>query len=235
MNLVSVLVTHPRLWPAHGPEPLTTPGAAQACPTCLPSPSHQLTGIGDLRPHCPLQKGPRFAPRQSAIGNITGKRPAFSRLPMPASAGQPLICGVRDVWPSVRPLALAALAYPANQLTCDSDLRHNRPLIKGVRFAPGHSSIGGNIQSDSRTSSLPPWRSLSLPAVSPFAFNLVNASRHSASPDLINPIRRSHVIQDSDFRWKSRGRKNPGFSSVPPDVRRPSERLAPAHQLHPSK
>lgn len=306
MRIHRSIIAHPRLSLAHGPEPLTAPGAAQACPTCLPSPSHQLTWIGDLRPGCPLQKSARFAPRHSAIGNITGnrpadsqsstpamnvlmsglcsgrqglrplaplflteaahqhnfpdslgcarpivpssplrpgtrlraerfgavtcRRPAFSSLPMPVPASHPLICGVCDVWPSLRPLALAAIANPANQLTWDGDLRHDRPMMKGVRFAPGHSSIGGFIQSESRTLPLSPWKSLNLPAVLPFAFNSVNASRHSASPDLINPVRRLEVIQDSDFRWKLRDRKKRGFSSVPPGVRRPSERLALALQ-----
>jgi hypothetical protein len=63
------------------------------------------------------------------------------------------------------------------------------------------------------------------------AFNPMNASWHLGRPDLINPVRRSHVRQDSDFRWKSRDRKKLGFSSVPSGVRRPSERLAAAHQI----
>ena len=306
MRIHRSIMAHLPLFPAHGSEPLTAPGAAQACPTCLPSPSHQLTRVGDFRPRCPLQKSARFAPRHFAIGNITGnrpadghfripamnvlmsglcsgsqglrplappflteaahqhnfpdslgfarpivpssplrpdtrlraerfgavicRRPAFLGLPMPVPAVHPLICGVRDVWPKLRPLALAALANPANQLTCDGDLRHDRPLMKGVRFAPDHSSIGGFIQSESRTLPFPPWTSLNLPVVLSFAFNPVNASRHSASLHLINPIRRSPVIQDSDFRWKSRGRKKHGFSLVPSGVRRPSERLALAHQ-----
>lgn len=307
MRIHRSIGAHPRLSPAHGPEPLTAPGAAQACPTCLPSPSHQLTLKGDLRPGCPLQKSARFAPRHSAIGNITDDRPAENRfstpamsvlmsglcsgrqglrplappflteaahqhnfsdslgcarpivpslplrpgtrlraerfgavtccrpafpgLPLPVPASHPLICGDRDVWPRLRPLALAASANPTNQLTWDSDLRHDRPLMKGVRFAPGHSSIGGFIQSEKRTLPLSPWKSLNLTAVLPFAFNPVNTSRHPASPDLINPIRRLEVTQDSDFRWKSRIRKKLGFSSVPPGVRRPSERLAAAHQV----
>ena len=397
-------MAHPRLSSAHGPEPLTAPGAAQACPTCLPSPSHQLTFQDDLRPGCPLRKSAPFAPRHSAIGNITGGQLAFSSLPMPVPAGNPLICGVRDVWPTLRPLALAATANPANQLTQEGDLRHGRPLKKTVRFAPRHSSIGdstgnrpafiltllptqapvamncghcsgrgalrspsaiadaamhrssaefsgmirpfvssssglsaqlraqrigGFIHSDARD--LPPapsgflacpsprqdesdlptwlpspshttnatarktrrtsvsyrlpsagqrdgcqclgrmfwhnrphqgsprilpmgslfrshpaeirspktdsttWASLNLTAVLPSAFNPMNAFRHPASPDLINPVRRLEVIQDSDFRWKSRIRKKLDFSSVPPGVRRPSERLAAAHQFHPSK
>lgn len=407
MKIHRSIMAHPRMCPAHWPEPLTAPGAAQACPTCLPSPSHQLTGIGDLRLGCPLQKSARFAPRYSAIGNITGnrpadiplrtpsmnvlmsglcsgrqglrslappflteaahqhnfpdslgfarpivpssplrpdtrlrperfgavtcRRPAFSRLPMPVPAVHPLICGVRAVWPRPRPLTLAALANPANQLTWDGDLRHDRPLMKGVRFAPGHSSIGGFTSQQAlalvssptrdqlwsvpsllekahlRVSALPadglpnrsgkshtartfhPYQptaqtSECLPAyLAPgwsygfhvntrpdqdrlpttrnghnfdtargqshslladsktsaysietlllrFAFNPTNTSWHLGRPHLINPIRRSHVRQDSDFRWKSRGRKKPGFSSFPSGVRRPSERLAPAHQ-----
>ncbi len=405
-------MAHPRLFPAHGPEPLTAPGAAQACPTCLPSPSHQLTFDDDLRPNRPLQKGPRFAPCHFAIGDLTGKRPAdtqsripamnvlmsglcsgrqgwrplallfftqsahqhnspdllgfarpvipssplrpdtrlraerfgavtfrpspFASLPMPVPASLSLICRIADVWPRLRPLAVAATVNPANQPTSEGDLRHGLPLKKAVRFAPnlssigdstgnrpahilaflpncvlvaagcGHCSglqalccpssiadaatrhsfaefsgmvrpfvassfglsarlraqrIGGFIQSDGRN--LPPAPSgflacpsprrdesdlktwLALPshttdaterktrrttALSPPAFNPMNAFRHPASPDLINLLRRSHVIQDSDFRWKSRGRKKLSFSLVPSGVRRPSERLAAAHQ-----
>ncbi len=148
-------MSHLRMNAAHGPEPLTAPGAAQACPTCLPSPSHQLTFQDDLRPGCPLQKSAPFAPRHSAIGTITGGKPAFSSLPMPMPAGHPLICGVRDVSPRIRPLALAATANPANQLTWEGDSRPGCPLQKSAPFAPRYSAIGTFTGGKSAFSSLP--------------------------------------------------------------------------------
>lgn len=166
--------THPRLSPAHGSEPLTAPGAAQACPTCLPSPSHQLTFQDDLRLGCPLQNGSRFAPDHSTIGNVIGSGPAFCSLSMPVPARPPLICGVRDVWPRLRPLALAAIANPANQLTCESDFRPGRPLKQGARFAPSPPSIGNS------TGNRPAFIHALAPNMAPNAFDRGHCSGRRA-------------------------------------------------------
>ncbi len=155
MKLSHFSMAHLRMNAAHGPEPLTATGAAQACPTCLPSPSHQLTFQDDFRPDCPLQKSAPFAPRYSAIGTITRGKPAFSSLRMPVPAGHPLICRVRDVWPKLRPLALAATANPANQLTWEGDSRPGCPLQKSAPIAPRHSAIGTITDGKPAFSSLP--------------------------------------------------------------------------------
>ncbi len=62
---------HLRFCSAHWPKPLTAPGAAQACPTCLPSPANQLTGHGDMRLARPIERAVRFAPVPSQLGDGT--------------------------------------------------------------------------------------------------------------------------------------------------------------------
>jgi len=63
-------MAHPRFCAAHWPKPLTAPGAAQACPTCLPSPSNQRTGHGDMRPDRPNERAVRSAPVPSQFGGF---------------------------------------------------------------------------------------------------------------------------------------------------------------------
>ena len=61
---------HPRFCSAHCSHPATAPGAAQACPLCLPSGSNQPTGGGDPRPGRPVEKFFRFAFRTSQLGSF---------------------------------------------------------------------------------------------------------------------------------------------------------------------
>ncbi len=56
---------------AHWPEPLTAPGAAQACPAGLPSPANQLTSADSLdgvRPFDPSSRLPSVGLRGDRIG-----------------------------------------------------------------------------------------------------------------------------------------------------------------------
>ncbi len=145
----SLFITHPLGKSAHWPVPLTASGAAQACPSCLPSPANQLTSSGDLRPSRPMEKARRFAPEPSPIGGVTVS---------PEEAG---------------------------------DGKSARP--------------GGTFSSS--------------------AFHPGNAFQTSACSSLFNPVRKSDVTQDSDFRTKSRIGKNCVFPQAPPGVRRPSEKL----------
>lgn len=58
---------------AHLPEPLTAPGAAQACPACLPSPSNQRTfldPLGHARPFDPSSHLPLVGLRADRIGSV---------------------------------------------------------------------------------------------------------------------------------------------------------------------
>ena len=64
------------------------------------------------------------------------------------------------------------------------------------------------------------------------AFNRAKASWHPAISDLINQVRISDVIQDSDFRTKIALRKKLCFSAVLPCVRRtPGDFTTPQHFL----
>ena len=71
MNTARSHMAHPRFCPARWPEPLTASGAAQACPTCLPSPANQLTFQANPCLGRPLKKGNRFAPCHSSNGGWT--------------------------------------------------------------------------------------------------------------------------------------------------------------------
>lgn len=257
MRIHRSIMAHLRLFPAHGPEPMKAPGAAQACPTCLPSPSHQLTRLGDLRLGCPLQKGPRFAPGHSSIGGSTSRKAlvpesspkrdqlwsvpfllekAHLRVNPSLADGLPNRSGrshTAKTFPPYQPTAqtsgyLPACLAPERSYGFRANTRPDPDRPPTTRNDHNSDTAHGQSHSllaDSKTSAYP----IETPLLQ-FAFNPINASWHLGRPDLINPIRRSHVRQDSDFRWKSRVRKKPGFSSVPSGVRRPSERLALAHQ-----
>lgn len=61
----------------HWLHPLTAPGAAQACPACLPVGANQRTLEGDPRQNRRIEKAVRFAPEPSQIGGCIPPRPAF--------------------------------------------------------------------------------------------------------------------------------------------------------------
>ena len=63
-------VSHVRSPAAHCSHPATAPGAAQACPLCLPSGSNQRTGCDDPLPGRPVEKSFRFALRTSQLGSF---------------------------------------------------------------------------------------------------------------------------------------------------------------------
>ena len=60
-------MAHSRFNSAHCSHPATAPGAAQACPLCLPSGSNQRTGGGDPRLGRPVENSFRFAFRTSQL------------------------------------------------------------------------------------------------------------------------------------------------------------------------
>lgn len=76
MNASLSHMAHTRFFSARWPEPLTASGAAQACPTCLPSPANQLTFQATPCLGRPLKKGTRFAPRHSSNGGWTSFDPS---------------------------------------------------------------------------------------------------------------------------------------------------------------
>ncbi len=68
MKLSHPSIAHSHSNLAHWSEPLTASGAAQTCPTCLPSPYNQLTVKDDSRHDLPMQRGVRPSSRHSALG-----------------------------------------------------------------------------------------------------------------------------------------------------------------------
>lgn len=76
--------SHTRSPAAHCSHPATAPGAAQACPLCLPSGSNQRTSGGDPLPGRPVEKSFRFAFRTSQLGSFipgtAGSLPCLSHI-----------------------------------------------------------------------------------------------------------------------------------------------------------
>ena len=84
MNSPLSNMAHPRFYFAHCSHPATAPGAAQACPLCLPSGSNQRTCVGHPRLGRPVEKSFRFAFRTSQLGSFIPKTarslPCLSRI-----------------------------------------------------------------------------------------------------------------------------------------------------------
>ncbi len=124
MNFSRFIMAHPRPDLAHWPEPLTAPGAAQACPTCLPSPANQQTSQGDSHPDRPIERAVRFASVPSQFGGFILQRPAY--------------CGETEIFSAgswrtrafISPICLSA---------------------PGVRRSPAHAFRSGQIGSPVRT------------------------------------------------------------------------------------
>ncbi len=200
----------------HGLRPLAPPFLTRA--------SHQrhLSDLlGCARPFDPSLLSSKLRRRTERFGAPTCDRPALSLLPMPIPTGRPLICGVREVWPGTRPLAQTAFADPANQHTCFDFLISARPFLP--------SSLSSKPRLRAERNGGP--ESLQTRAKNPRSRRASDAPKHPTSPDLINPVRRSKVTRDSDFRTKSLVGKNFVFPSGSPGVRRPPKRLAAAHQF----
>lgn len=120
-------MAHPRFCSARWAEPLTASGAAQACPTCLPSPANQPTFRDDPRPGRPLKQGPRFAPCHDSIGGFTRCRLAgFS----PRTKAIIALIGHRRAGsPGLRPLPPLPSASAPNQRTFADQSGCARPFL----------------------------------------------------------------------------------------------------------
>jgi hypothetical protein len=146
-----VSIAHPRFDAAHWPEPLTAPVAAQACPTCLPSPSNQRTVQDDSR-----LEGRRFE-RTVRCASVSLKSAAASVLdsfPLELSAGTrgPWTCGhCAGRAPRVLgPVACADAAMPRNF----SDLLDfARPFDPSSRLRAAGERIDSRAFSTSRPES----------------------------------------------------------------------------------
>lgn len=194
---------HLRFCSARWPEPLTASGAAQACPTCLPSPANQLTFQDDPRPGRPLMKGNRFAPRHSSIGGCTRSRP--SAFPSRTPALLALIGNRRAGSQGHRPLAPLPFASVPNQRTFSELSECARPFLPSSPSPKPRlraERIGGVISIDlsdgaPETSSGSPW---------------TTRPDHSGIHTFPFIFLRQMTVRIALFLRKSSGRKKRGFS-----------------------
>jgi len=108
--------SHVRSPAAHCSHPATAPGAAQACPLCLPSGSNQRTGGDDPRLGRPVKNSFRFALRTSQLGSfIPGTArslPSPSRVfHIPDHAGA--VSRTCEIPPPIFPFAAGVSGFPA--------------------------------------------------------------------------------------------------------------------------
>jgi len=197
MNCSHSHMAHPRLDCAHWPEPLTAPGAARACPTCLPSPANQLTFQDDTRPVRPLNQGVRFASVPASIGGCIRVRPAGFSPRTPAMDA--LIGGRRAGSPGLRSLAPLPSAAASNQHSLTDLPGFTRPflpssLVPGARLRA--ERIGGVILFDPSCGVLG----------NRFRDSLEDPARPTGLPYLRGHFPRSNDRRDSTFPRESSGR-----------------------------
>jgi len=219
-------LTHPRIGSARWLEPLTAPGAAQACPACLPSPSNQLTFCDRSplgRPFIASSLVPWARLRAQRIGGFTSAYPAIlSAHDRPCRAPFPV---GHDHRRSV-PLPVHRLPTPEKRTRRASIfVRHPLTGQKGeslprLPFHPASSVCLANRQphpqrlamsqsgrnSDRRPGQIPTLSAFSTRSaqqretpVLPRVFNLSDAPGHPESSDLFGHSPRPNVMEQSDF------------------------------------
>ena len=200
-------------------------GLRPLAPPLLTGAAHQLTFptfSGSCRP---FERAVRFAPVPSRIGGFTLMNPAFPPAPVRNLAPVALICGHCSGRRARRFLGPSAIADAASQ--------RSFPELSGTipPFSPSSPTPNSQLRTQRKGgfTELSPGIGSHLSSILSCIVSQTKASDHHGSPDLINPVRRSNVTRDSDFRTKSPGGKNSVFPSVPPGVRRPTERLTAAH------
>ena len=220
MKLSRSHMAHSRFYPAHWPEPLTAPGAAQACPTCLPSPANQQTSQGDSRPDRPIERAVRFAPVPSQLGDFTEGQPAVFPFRIPATNA--LIGGRRAGSQGFRPLTPLPSTPAPNQRNSANPLGFARPFVPSSPSPKPRlraQRIGGLTSFDLSPGALG----------NEFRDSLKDLARQAGLPNFAVVFPVPDDRRDSDFRTKSPVGKNSVFPSGAPGVRRPTKRLAAAH------
>lgn len=219
-------LTHPRIDSARWLEPLTAPGAAQACPACLPSPSNQLTfrdGPRLGRPFIASSLVPWARLRAQRIGGFTSAFPAIlsvhdrpCRVSFPAG---------RDHRRSV-PLPAHTLPTPEKRTRRASiSVRHPLTGQKGESLPrlPFHlpssvylvnrqphpqrpAMLQNGRNSGRHLGQIPTLSAFSTRSaqqgetpVLPRVFNLSHAAGHPESSDLSGHSPRPNVMEQSDF------------------------------------
>lgn len=205
----------------------SSPPISAIPPTYLASPAHSF------RPRLPQSPGSgRNDSAPSPLADL------FSFPPMPNPAGNPLICGIREVWPRLRPLAQAAFTDPANQLTCFDFLMTARPFLPSslsskprlrAERTGGLTSFdlsSGVLGNEFRASSIHPSRQTGLPIFA-VVFPVPDDREHKHFPrgkvrggplSLIFPpfLRGSGPLRrDSAFSQKQHNRKHKTYATPP--------------------
>lgn len=218
--------THPRMGFARWTEPLTAPGAAQACPTCLPSPANQLIFRGRTRlgrPFIPSSLVPGARLRTQRISGFTSAFPAtLSAHDRPCHESFP--AGL-DHQLSI-PLPVHTLPIPERRTRRASISGHH--LLTGQRgeslpsrpFHPASSVYRASKRSHPQRPAIPqngrnsdrrygqnptlsafsrkPAQQSETP-VQPRVFNRSHAAGHPDSSDLFGHSPRPNVMEQSDF------------------------------------
>lgn len=219
MNTARSHMAHPRFCPARWPEPLTASGAAQACPSCLPSPANQLTFQDDSRLGRPLKKGNRFAPRHSSIGGCTRGRPAVSSSRTLAILA--LIGHRRAGSPGFRPLAPLPSTSAPNQRTFADLPGCARP------FLPSSPSPKPRLRAE-RIGAVTSFDLSSGVPGNGFRASLDHQARPVGFPYLCAHFPPSNDRQDSTFPTEKRRAEKTLFFRCPSRVRHASGGTSPA-------
>lgn len=105
-----------------------------------------------MRPGCPLQKSARFAPRHSAIGNITGTRPAVKELHLtPAAALDIPLCQLSVLASTAQALGGSV---PADRDYYELSSVPPREIV-GVEHGPDPQPDGGQDERSSNNDGQP--------------------------------------------------------------------------------
>lgn len=219
-------LTHPRIGSARWLEPLTAPGAAQACPACLPSPSNQLTfrdGSRLGRPFIASSLVPGARLRAQRIGGFNSAFPAIlsahdrpcrtpfpaghdhrssipspvHRLPIPEKRTHRASICVRHPLTGQRGESRISLPFhPASSAYRASKQPHPQRLAM-PQNGRNSDRHPGQISTLSAFSRIPAQQSET--PVQPCVFNLSHAPGHPESSDLFGHSPRPNVMEQSDF------------------------------------
>ena len=170
MKLTLSDISHSRPDCAHWPEPLTAPGAAQACPSCLPSPSNQQTSQGDSRHDRPIERAVRFASVPSQLGGGTRNDP----LSLPKCRFRHLDIGTLALrfrpFAPARPASAGSPQHALRSGQIGSPVRTT--YAKAAHFQEASASLHVSRQIGGHTSSRPSVLPLPIPARGALIFGI---------------------------------------------------------------
>jgi len=185
-------------------------GLRPLAPPLLTGAAHQLTCPTYTGLCRPIERAVRSASVPSQFGCLTFLHPAFRPAPVRNLAPVALIYGHCSGRRARRFLGPSAIADAASQRSFPELSGSIRP------FSPSSLSPKPQLRTQRKGgfTELSPGTGSHLSSILSCIVSQTKASDHHGSPDLINPVRRSNVTRDSDFRTKSPGGKNSVFPSV---------------------